>query len=163
MATARHQHRSASAPDGLYAQLRPGHSARCSTDYRVLCSKGIESMFPILSIITFLPLAGGIAILFIPKERVAAMRWTALAVAWMDLLLALVLLLTYSQANVTSASPVIGFAPNGTFLYNERIPWINSLGISYSLGADGINLLLVALTTLLTLVCIGASFRIEQK
>jgi len=120
-------------------------------------------MFPILSIITFLPLAGGIAILFIPKERVAAMRWTALAVAWMDLLLALVLLLTYSQANVTAASPVIGFAPNGTFLYNERIPWINSLGISYSLGADGINLLLVALTTLLTLVCIGASFRIEQK
>jgi NADH-quinone oxidoreductase subunit M len=120
-------------------------------------------MFPILSIITFLPLAGGIAILFIPKERVAAMRWTALAVAWMDLLLALVLLLTYSQANVSAASPVIGFAPNGTFLYNERIPWINSLGISYSLGADGINLLLVALTTLLTLVCIGASFRIEQK
>ena len=120
-------------------------------------------MFPILSIITLLPLVGGIAILFIPKERIAAMRWTALAIAWMDLLLVLVLLLTYSQANLTAASPIINNAPNGTFLYYEHVTWIASLGISYSLGADGINLLLVTLTTLLTMVCIAASFRIEQK
>src|SRR6266566_2764108 len=120
-------------------------------------------MFPILSIITFLPLLGGIAILFIPKEHVSAMRWTALAVAWMDLLLALVLILGYSQANVTASSPIVGSAPNGAFLYNEQITWIASLGINYSLGVDGISLLLVTLTTLLTLVCIGASFRIEQK
>ncbi len=120
-------------------------------------------MLPILSIITFLPLVGGIAILLIPKERVVAIRWTAVTVAWMDLLLVLVLLLTYSQANLTAASPIINNAPNGTFLYYEHITWIDSLGISYSLGADGINLLLVALTTLLTLVCIAASFRIEQK
>jgi NADH-quinone oxidoreductase subunit M len=120
-------------------------------------------MFPILSIITFLPLLGGIAILFIPKEHVSAMRWTALAVAWMDLLLALVLILGYSQANVTASSPIVGTAPNGAFLYNEQITWIASLGINYSLGVDGISLLLVTLTTLLTLVCIAASFRIEQK
>src|SRR5438067_9562361 len=120
-------------------------------------------MFPILSIITFLPLLGGIAILFISKERVNTMRWTALAVAWMDLLLALVLMLAYSQAGVSASSPIIGSAPNGTFLYNEQITWISSLGINYSLGVDGISLLLVTLTTLLTLVCIGASFGVEQK
>src|SRR5437763_12788893 len=120
-------------------------------------------MFPILSIITFLPLLGGIAILFIPKEHISAMRWTALAVAWMDLLLALVLILGYSQADVTASSPIVGTAPNGAFLYNEQITWIASLGINYSLGVDGISLLLVTLTTLLTLVCIAASFRIEQK
>lgn len=120
-------------------------------------------MFPMLSIITFLPLLGGIAILFIPKERGTAVRWTALAVAWMELLLVLVLALAYSQANVTVASPIIGSAPNGTFLYNEQLTWIASLGINYSLGVDGISLLLVTLTALLTLVCIGASFRIEQK
>src|SRR6266853_3211713 len=120
-------------------------------------------MYPILSIITFLPLLGGIAILFIPKEYVNAMRWTALAVAWMDLLLALALMLAYSQADVSVSSPIQGTAPNGTFLYNEQVTWIASLGINYSLGVDGISLLLVTLTTLLTLVCIGASFRIEQK
>jgi len=91
------------------------------------------------------------------------MRWTALAVAWMDLLLALVLILGYSQADVTASSPIVGTAPNGAFLYNEQFTWIASLGINYSLGVDGISLLLVTLTTLLTLVCIAASFRIEQK
>src|SRR2546422_8635956 len=120
-------------------------------------------MFPILSIITFLPLLGGIAILFIPKEHVSAMRWTALAVAWMDLLLALVLILGYSQADVMASSPIVGTAPNGTFLYNEQITWIASLGINYSLGVDGISLLLVTLTTLVTHICIAASLRIEQK
>src|SRR3989441_11130270 len=120
-------------------------------------------MFPILSIITFLPLLGGIAILFIPKEHTNAMRWTALAVAWMDLLLALVLILGYSQADVMASSPIVGTAPNGTFLYNEQITWIPSVGINYSLGVDGISLLLVTLTALLTLVCIGASFGVEQK
>src|SRR5258707_1088251 len=52
-------------------------------------------MFPILSIIIWLPLLGGIAILCIPKEQVSAIRWTALAVAWMDFLLAMALVLAY--------------------------------------------------------------------
>src|SRR5436305_7275324 len=120
-------------------------------------------MFPILSIIIFLPLVGGIAILFIPEEYVSAVRWTALAVAWMDLLLALVLMLAYSQADVSVSSPIQGSAPNGTFLYNEQVTWITSLGINYSLGVDGISLLLVTLTTLLTLVFIGASTGLWQK
>ena len=120
-------------------------------------------MFPILSIITFLPLAGGIAVLCIPKNQLGAIRWTAVGVAWMNLLLALALMLAYSQAGVSTSTTAIGAAPNGTFLFNENITWISSLGINYSLGVDGISLLLVVLTTLLTLVCIGASFRIETK
>src|SRR5437867_7667946 len=54
-------------------------------------------------------------------------------------------------------------ALNETILYNAQITWIASLGINYSLGVDGISLLLVTLTALLTLVCIGASFGVEQK
>src|SRR2546428_5683218 len=120
-------------------------------------------MYPILSIITFLPLVGGIAILLIPKNQLAAIRWTAFAVACVNLLQILGLMLTYSQANVSSTSSVVDNAPNGTFLFNEQLQWIPSVGISYSLGVDGISLLLVALTTLLTVVCIAASFRVEQK
>ncbi len=120
-------------------------------------------MFPILSIITFLPLAGGIAILCIPGKRLSAIRWTAVGIAWMNFLLALALMLAYSQAGVTSTTQAVGSAPNGTFLFNENVTWIASLGINYSLGVDGISLLLVVLTALLTLVCIGASFRIETK
>src|SRR5579883_2823155 len=91
------------------------------------------------------------------------MRWTALGFAWADLMLVLGLMLAYSQANLTVSSTIIGSAPSSTFLFNEQFTWISGIGINYSLGVDGISLLLVALTSLLTVVCIGASFRIEQK
>ena len=113
-------------------------------------------MFPLLTTITFLPLVGGIVLLFLPKNQLSAIRWTALGVAGADLLLALILLLGYSQSNVSAS-----FA--GTFLFTEQVPWITALGINYSLGVDGISVLLVVLTALLTTVCILASFNIEQK
>src|SRR5258708_20843870 len=120
-------------------------------------------MFPLLSLITFLHLLGGIAILFFPRGRENVVRWTALGVAWADLMLVLGLMLAYSQANLTVSSSIVGSAPSSTFLFDEQLTWISGLGINYSLGVDGISLLLVALTSLLTVVCIGASFRIEQK
>ena len=121
-------------------------------------------MFTILSLITFLPLLGGIAVLLLPKGQANAIRWTALAVAIANLLLTLVLMSLYAQAHVTPGGlPLSPSAPNGTFLFNEQLTWIPALGINYSLGVDGINLLLVTLTTLLTVVCIATSFRIEQK
>ena len=113
-------------------------------------------MFPILSLITFLPLIGGIALLFFPKDRHNAIRWAALGVAGANIILAAILLLVYSQSTVSATF-------QGTFLFNEQLSWIPTLGINYSLGVDGISILLVVLTTLLTVVCIGASFRIEQK
>jgi NADH-quinone oxidoreductase subunit M len=113
-------------------------------------------MFPFLTVITFLPLVGGIAILFFPKALTSTIRWTAFGIAATNLVLALILMLIYSQSNV-SADPL------GSFLFNERLTWISALGINYSLGVDGISLLLVVLTALLTVVCIASSFRIDQK
>jgi len=90
-------------------------------------------------------------------------RWSAFAVACVDLFQVLGLILAYSQANVSTTSTVVTNAPNSAFLFNEQLSWIPSVGINYSLGVDGISLLLVALTALLTLVCIGASFRTYQS
>ena len=45
----------------------------------------------------------------------------------------------------------------------KHIAWIPAYGINYSLDVDGISLLLVLLTSLLTMVCVGASFRVERK
>ena len=124
-------------------------------------------MFPLLSLITFLPLLGGIVVLFLPKERLNLIRWTALSVAWVDLLIVLGLMLAYSQANLAAGSTIIGSSPTSTFFANvsEQVAWISTPGfiLNYSLGVDGISLLLVALTTLLTVVCIAASFKIELK
>src|SRR5437667_4984970 len=124
-------------------------------------------MFPLLSLITFLPLLGGIVVLFFPKERLNLIRWTALGVAWADLLIVLGLMLAYSQANLASGSTIVGSSPTSTFFanVNEQATWISTPGFSlnYGLGVDGISLLLVVLTALLTVVCIAASFRIEKK
>ena len=113
-------------------------------------------MFPLLTTITFLPLLGGIAVLLLPKDKLGTIRWTALGVAGANLLLALGLLLAYSQSNVSAT-----FA--GTFLFTEKLTWISSLGINYSLGVDGISVLLIVLTALLTPICILASFHIDTK
>jgi len=124
-------------------------------------------MFPLLSLITFLPLLGGIVVLFFPKERLNLIRWTALSVAWAELLIVLGLMLAYSQANLAVGSTIVGSSPTSTFFSNvsEQATWISTPGFSlnYGLGVDGISLLLLALTALLTVVCIGASFSIEQK
>src|SRR6266851_1661178 len=124
-------------------------------------------MFPLLSLVTFLPLLGGIAVLFFPKERPNLIRWTALGVAWADLLIVLGLMLAYSQANLAAGSTIVGSSPTSTFLanVNEQTTWISTAGftLNYGLGVDGISLLLVALTSLLTVVCIAASFRIDRK
>ena len=40
----------------------------------------------------------------------------------------------------------------------EKVPWISSLGISYHMGVDGISVLLIMLTTLLSLIIIPASW-----
>jgi NADH-quinone oxidoreductase subunit M len=109
-----------------------------------------------LSLITFVPIVGAILLLFFPRDRNNAVRWTALAIAALNLVLSIVLMLIYSQEN-------IGATFLGTFQLQENLAWISGLGINYSLAVDGISLLLVVLTSLLTLVCIGASFTIERK
>jgi NADH-quinone oxidoreductase subunit M len=108
----------------------------------------------LLSLTIFFPIVGGIALLFFPKDRLHAIRWTALVMAAVELVLALAVAPIYLQ----SAASVLINSP-----LQENVPWIPSLGINYSLGVDGISLLLVELTALLTVVCIAASFRIEQK
>jgi NADH-quinone oxidoreductase subunit M len=124
-------------------------------------------MFPLLSLITFLPLLGGIVILFFPKEKLNLIRWTALSIAWVDLLIVLGLMLAYSQANLAAGSTIVGSSPTSAFFANvsEQVTWISTQGfiLNYGLGVDGISVLLVGLTTLLTVVCIAASFKIDVK
>src|SRR5579885_1904066 len=97
---------------------------------------------PLLSIIIFLPVVAGVLLLFLP--RAAAKPW-ALFWAIVDFLLAMVMTFRF-DVHQTS------------FQANETISnWIPGLGISYSVGVDGISLFLVGLTTLITVVAIGAS------
>ena len=102
--------------------------------------------FPILSVITFLPAIGATFIVFfIKKEKVEAIKWSALFIALIDFLLSLYLPFAYDSKN-----------PD--FQWVEKSVWIKRFGIHYFLGVDGISLLLVLLATFITVVCILASW-----
>ena len=101
---------------------------------------------PILSIITFLPSLGAAGIIFfIRKDRVAGIKWFALAVSLVTFILSLWLPMTFDAAT-----------PD--FQWVEKAAWIQGFGIHYYLGVDGISLLLVLMTTFITVICILASW-----
>ncbi|MFL5673848.1 MAG: NuoM family protein [Chloroflexota bacterium] len=98
---------------------------------------------PILSIVTFLPLIGVLVIAFAPAS---AARPLALATGLITFAVSLVLLLGYEPGR-----------PG--FQFVETLSWIPVFGIEYKLGADGLSVSLVVLTTLLTWIAILASFK----
>jgi NADH-quinone oxidoreductase subunit M len=103
------------------------------------------SGMPILSLVTFLPLLGAIAVALLPSSRPGLLRGTALAVALATFALSLVMML--------------GIDVRGSeFSLTEQVSWIPAFGITYHLGVDGLSAALVVLTTLLSWICILASF-----
>jgi NADH-quinone oxidoreductase subunit M len=104
--------------------------------------------FPILSLITFLPLAGAFIILMVRGEdEVVARnaRWTAL---WTSLITLAISLILWARFDASSAE----------FQFVERAEWLPEYGVGYQMGVDGISVLFVLLSTLLTPICILASW-----
>ena len=103
----------------------------------------------ILSIVTFLPLLGALAVLI---ARVMARSEEAAAgpARWIALIASLVVL-------AVSIVLVAGFDPsNPAYQFVERVPWF--AGASYHLGVDGISVLFVLLSAFLLPICIIASW-----
>jgi NADH-quinone oxidoreductase subunit M len=97
-----------------------------------------------LSLIIFLPLAGALALVFVPGSRVRAIRLLTLGTA------AAVLVLTVAL--------VFGFeGGTGGPQFVEQRAWLG-YGIRYHVGVDGISLFLVALTALLMPVALLSSW-----
>jgi NADH-quinone oxidoreductase subunit M len=109
--------------------------------------------FPLLTLLTFLPLVGAGILLFIRGEEAvvaANARWTAL---WTSLIVfALSLILWFSFDKSTAE-----------FQFVELHQWMPEFGLSYHLGVDGISVLFVLLATLLTPICILASWESVQS
>jgi NADH-quinone oxidoreductase subunit M len=101
-----------------------------------------------------LPLAGAILIALIGNgdgKRDAMVRWTALAVSLVVFAVTLVIWARFDNASAD-------------FQFVERVSWIPAFGIDYYVGIDGISLLLVVLTGLLTPIALLSSWEgIEKK
>ena len=104
----------------------------------------------ILSLVIFAPLAGVLLLLFVPREAKQLARWVALFTSLVTFLISLPLFFWFRNGSAS-------------FQFVERIPWIESWGVFYFIGLDGISLFLVLLTTLLTLLAVAGSWRIEAR
>ncbi len=106
--------------------------------------------FPFLSVITFIPIVTGLGLLLFPAERKNAIRWTALVAATITLLLSVWVYFSYQ-------------VEPGGYQFEERIPWIHSLGISYHVGVDGMSLPLVLLTGIVIFTGVLISWRMDDR
>ena len=103
--------------------------------------------FPLLSFLTWLPIAGGIVVLLLGDRAIRAGRYVALITAVVALLASIPL---YTHFNP------------GTFelQFVEKLPWIPALHSTYFFGVDGISMPLILLTTLITVPVILAAWTV---
>jgi NADH-quinone oxidoreductase subunit M len=100
---------------------------------------------PLLSLVVFLPWLGAAVLAVLPKLGDAASRKLALAFSLTTLVLGLGL--------------VWQFDPYGGLQFTEQRVWITSLHVSYHLALDGMSLLLVLLTGIVSPMALMASWR----
>lgn len=120
--------------------------------------------FPILSLITFLPVLGMILILFIPKEQPKTVKYLSLAITAIQVVLAIILLANYNYN-------LAGVYEEKSFQFIEKFRWIHITGISwlgtvkvdYFLGIDGISMPMVILTAIISFIATISSWTIEKS
>jgi NADH-quinone oxidoreductase subunit M len=112
------------------------------------------SHWPLLSLVTFLPLVGAFFILIARGEEAVVARNARFIALWTSLIVFALSIVLWAE-----------FDPNtAAFQFVEHARWITLGGftISYHLGIDGISLFFILLSTLLTLVSIVSAWEIIQ-
>jgi NADH-quinone oxidoreductase subunit M len=105
---------------------------------------------PYLSLAIWVPIAAGLAVLAVGRDRDAALaRWIALVGSLVGLLVTLPLWLHFDPAT-------------SDMQFVERTAWIPRFDIHYLLGVDGISMLFVILNSLMTLLVVWAGWVVIQ-
>ena len=108
--------------------------------------------WPLLSVVTFLPLLGVAAILLAKGDDAAAIRYARYAALWTTIVTFLVSLLI----------PLYFVNAEAGFQLVENHSWLGSLA-NYRMGVDGISMPFVILTTFLMPICILASWYVDKR
>ena len=116
---------------------------------------------PVLSLTILLPLIGAI-LCFSLGKRADLAKWVALLFSVAALVLSLGVALEFVVDPYSAPADSIDAYHNG-YQYYESHSWISTLGISYTVGVDGISLPLFVLTTLLSTVAIVFSWDTERR
>jgi NADH-quinone oxidoreductase subunit M len=107
-------------------------------------------MFPFLTVLVALPAAASVVLFALPKAARGASRWVALGVALAELVLGAVMAAGF-DASAASAQQ-----------FGELHAWIPQIGASWALGINGIGLLLVLLSIVLTPLVILAGWNDDE-
>ncbi len=105
---------------------------------------------PLISLIVFTPLLGGVFVLLLAREQVGAIRRAAFFLSLVPLAFSLVLLAAFNPAD-------------GGMQFVESASWIPQFNVHYQVGIDGMSLFLVLLTTFLTPLVILAGWSDVHK
>ena len=114
-----------------------------------------------LTLIVFLPalVAAGLSLPIFPKAREEIIRWITFAATAIVFLLSLWVAVPQFFGAVGPGQFVVGQPEMQGVV---KLPWIESFGIEYLLGVDGISLPLVVLTTFISMLAIAASWPIKK-
>ncbi|MDR3692023.1 MAG: NADH-quinone oxidoreductase subunit M [Fimbriimonas sp.] len=104
----------------------------------------------LLTILTFLPLLGAIALVVMSEKHVKSIKQVALLTSALTFLLSLGLLVKFDSNTYA-------------FQLEDKQNWIPQLGIGYHMGLDGISLWLVLLTTLLSFIAVAYSMKVDVR
>jgi len=110
----------------------------------------LNTYFPLLSCLIWLPVIGAIIVLFLNEQRANFARGIALLVMLISMALCIPL---YGHFDTTTPS----------LQFTEHLNWISSLKINYDLGVDGVSMPLVILTCFTTLLIIIASWTMVHE
>lgn len=104
----------------------------------------------LLSLLLLTPLIGGFILIFLPKNNQILIRYFGLFIS--------------AAAFIISLFILFGFDSTvADFQFVEKYSWIKNLNISYTVGLDGMSMLLIALTTFITPLTLLSSWASIQK
>ena len=120
--------------------------------------------FPLLTLLTFIPIIGMIIVLLLPKSAENNVKYTTLAVTSIQLVLAIVMILNFDYS-------AAGIFDVNSFQFIEKVRWIQipnvaflgTLKIDYFLGVDGLSAPLVLLSTIIFFVATFSSWTIKKS
>ena len=112
----------------------------------------MSSDFPWLSFSIFFPIVGAFLVPFIPDEGEGKqVRWFALGIALVTFL-------------ITIGAYLSGYDPSQEGLQlAERVNWLPSLGLVWAVGADGLSMPLILLTSFITALAVLAAWPVSYK
>src|SRR6516164_8995185 len=109
-----------------------------------------------MSILTYIagwPIVAALMLVFVPRNYRVIIRGIAVLATLISALLAVKMFCAYGQAPVD---------PNG-YRFVDQVPWVESLGISYHVGVDGLNVGMILMGAIVAFAAACCSWEINER